>query len=124
MNPMWSDRTAETGCQLHSVVLDVERQPARRRCIEQIAVGPWSYLAKRGRVTIRLNVVEYRILKLLASRPYHVFSARRIADAVSTPSRRVSADSLRLHVASLRSQLGFFSDYIQRVPHMGYRFKA
>ena len=102
----------------------MERQPARRRCIEQIAVGPWSYLAKRGRGTIRLNVVEYRILRLLASRPNHVFSACRIADAVSTTRRPVTADSLRPYVASLRSQRGFFSDYIQSVPHMGYRFKA
>jgi len=122
---MWNERTAETACQpLVSVVLDVERQPARRRCIEQIAVGPWSYLAKRGRGTIRLNVIEYRILRLLASRPNYVFTPGRIADAVSTTRRHVSADSLRLHVASLRSQLGFFSNYIQTVPHMGYRFKA
>lgn len=122
---MWNERTAETACPAQiSVVLDGERQPARRRCVEQIDVGPWSYLAKRGRGTIRLSYVEYRILKLLASRPNHVFSPCRIADAVSTTGRPVTAESLRLYVASLRSQLGFFSDFIQTVPYWGYRFKA
>ena len=122
---MWDQRTAETAGQaLESVVLDAERQPTRHRRIEPSVVSPWSGLAKRGRGAIRLSFVEYRILKLLASRPNQVFSACRIADAVSTTICPVTAQSLRLYVASLRSQLGFFSDYIQTVPYMGYRFKA
>jgi len=122
---MWNERTAETACPAQiSVVLDGERQPARRRCVEQTVVGPWSYFAKRGRGTIRLSFVEYRILKLLASRPNQVFSPYRVAAAVSTTLRPVTAESLQHYVASLRSQLGFFSDFIQAVPYLGYRFKA
>jgi DNA-binding winged helix-turn-helix (wHTH) protein len=28
------------------------------------------------------------------------------------------------HITALRDQLGFFRDYVQTVPYMGYRFKA
>ena len=120
---MCEARTAEAASQAPvSVVL--EREPARRRCIERDVVNPWSYLARRGLGVIRLSLVEYRILRLLASQPNHVFTPKRIADAVSTARRPVSAESLRRYVVSLRSQLGFFSDYIQTVPYMGYRFKA
>ena len=122
---MWNERTSETACQaLGSVVLDAGHRQSRRRCLEQIVVSPWSYPAKRGRGTIRLDVVEYRILRLLASRPNSVFTPRQIAVAISTHNHSVTAETLSSYVASLRHQLGFFSDYIQAVPYMGYRFKA
>jgi len=77
-----------------------------------------------GRETISLNQVEYRILELLASKPYHAFTPRRIVEAVTTPTHPVTEETLRDHIASLRDRLGFFSDYIQSVPYIGYRFKA
>jgi DNA-binding response OmpR family regulator len=77
-----------------------------------------------GREPISLNQVEYRILELLASKPYHAFTPRRIVEAVTTPSHPVTEETLRDHIASLRDKLGFFSDYIQSVPYIGYRFKA
>jgi len=108
------------------LVQDVERPSWRRRRAVQSGpvVDPWSYLAKRGRGTIRLTPIEYRILKLLASRPNQVFTPSRIAEAVSSGSQSVTPETLYRYVTSLRSQLGFFSDYIQTVPYMGYRFKA
>ena len=98
--------------------------PLRRPVNLDEVVGPWSYLAKRGLGTIRLNSTECRILQFLATRPYHAFSRRRIAAAVSTERNPVTPDSLAGHVASLRQQLGFFGNYIQSVPYIGYRFKA
>jgi Response regulators consisting of a CheY-like receiver domain and a winged-helix DNA-binding domain len=108
------------------LVQDAQRPACRRRrAVEsELVVDPWSYPAKRGRGTIRLAPIEYRILKLLASRPNQVFTPRRIAEAVSSASQSVTPETLYRYVTSLRSQLGFFSDYIQTVPYMGYRFKA
>jgi DNA-binding response OmpR family regulator len=125
---MRNDQITCAACQVFVLpATDSERPSSRRRygMDPNLAVdGPWSYRAKRGRGTVRLNLVEYRILELLASRPNQVFSPCQIADAVSTTSRPVTAESLRGHVASLRRQLGFFNDYVQAVPFMGYRFKA
>ena len=52
------------------------------------------------------------------------FTRRQIAEAVSTHFRPLSEASLDDYVASLRDQLGVFHDYVQAVPHVGYRFKA
>ena len=72
---------------------------------------------------MRLTLVEYRILKFLADRPNQALTHRRIAQAVSTDRHRVTEESLGDLVRSLRGQLGFYSDYIQAVPYIGYRFK-
>jgi two-component system phosphate regulon response regulator PhoB len=71
-----------------------------------------------------LGEVEFRILVLLASKPYYPFSKQAIADAVTTERQPVSEETLDQHIAALRDQLGFFRDYVQTVPYMGYRFKA
>jgi DNA-binding response OmpR family regulator len=63
-------------------------------------------------------------LLFLASKPYHAFTRRNIADAVSTDQNPVVEDSVDQHIASLLDQLGAFHDYVQSVPYIGYRFKA
>jgi DNA-binding response OmpR family regulator len=68
--------------------------------------------------------MEFRILLFLASRPYHAFSRRSIADAVSAEQDPVEEESIGRHIASLLDQLGVFHDYVQSVPYIGYRFKA
>jgi len=104
----------------------VERRARRRRRFEsdQETVGPWSYAAKRGRGTLRLALIEYRILSFLAARPNQALTRERIASAVSTARHRVTAESLGRYIHSLRGQLGFYSDYIQSVPYIGYRFRG
>ena len=82
------------------------------------------YRIKLGRETVWLPPVEYSILRLLAAQPYRPLSKARIAAAVSSDHCRVTASSLATHIKLLRERLGFFRDYIQRVPYMGYRFKA
>lgn len=83
-----------------------------------------SHRMRRGLEPIQLNNVEFRILKFLASKPYHAFTPRRIVEAVSTDAHPVTEATLRSHILSLRSKLGFFADYVQTVPYIGYRFKA
>jgi DNA-binding response OmpR family regulator len=124
---MYVDQRTTTASQaLVALLPSAERPAAQRRFVDQgvTIVSPWSYLAKRGRGTIRLTLIEFRILELLASHPNQVFTPADIAAAVTTDHHPVTAETLCGYVASLRSQLGFFSDYIQTVPYLGYRFKA
>jgi DNA-binding response OmpR family regulator len=102
----------------------VEQRAKRRRrfATEQEIVNPWSYAAKRGQGTLRLSLVEYRILRFLSARPNQALTRERIATAVSTPRHRVTVETLARYVQSLRGQLGFYSDFIQSVPYIGYRF--
>ena len=86
--------------------------------------APTSYRLALGQETIHLGIVEFRILLFLAGRPYHAFTRRNIADAVSSQQHPVTEDTVDRHVASLLDQLGVFHDYVQSVPYIGYRFKA
>jgi DNA-binding response OmpR family regulator len=83
-----------------------------------------SYRLALGREPIQLGLVEFRILLFLASRPYHAFTRRAIAEAVTSADNPVMEESVDRHVASLLDQLGAFHDYVHAVPYIGYRFKA
>src|SRR6478609_1892698 len=80
------------------------------------------YRLALGREPIELGIVEFRILLFLASRPYHAFTRRSIADAVSSEDHPVLEETVDRYVASLLDQLGVFHDYVQAVPYIGYRF--
>src|SRR5262245_10178901 len=123
---MSGEREPETCYVVMEDARQADRRVRRRRRFEAVdeVVHPWSYQAKRGRGTLRLSVVEYRILRFLAASPNRAFTPRRIAEAVSTKAHSVTIETLPSHIHALRGQLGFFSDYIQSVPHIGYRFKA
>ena len=106
-------------------VSDFVREAKRRSGrVEEQAAPPPFYRVALGLEAIQLGDVEFRILTLLASCPYLPFSHEAIAKGVSTDRRPVTAESVDLFIASLREQLGFFRDYVQTVPFMGYRFKA
>lgn len=101
------------------------REAARRQGqVEERQPPPPFYRIALGLEPLQLGEVEFRILMLLASQPYRPFSPQFIAASVSTESLPVSEATLDQHIASLREQLGFFRDYVQTVPYMGYRFKA
>jgi DNA-binding response OmpR family regulator len=123
---MRDERSLETCYVVIEEVYRARRQARRRRRFESDGqiVDPWSYQAKMGRGTLRLPTVEYRILQFLASRPNQAFTRQRIAAAASTSRHLVTAETLGRYIHSLRAHLGFFSDYIQPVPYIGYRFKA
>src|SRR4051794_15219300 len=53
--------------------------PVKEQQAEHVA----SYRLALGNETIQLGIVEFRILLFLAGRPYHAFTRRNIADAVS-----------------------------------------
>jgi DNA-binding response OmpR family regulator len=121
-----NDGLCETCCPAVLDASQIRQRPVQlgRPVIAEDAASPWSYEVKTGRKPIRLGRVEYRILKFLSSKPYRAFTPRRIAQAVGTAAHPVAEDALARHIASLRNELGFFSDYVQSVPHIGYRFKA
>jgi DNA-binding response OmpR family regulator len=97
-----------------------QRWPVREDQSEPFA----SYHLALDEEPIQLGIVEFRILLFLASRPYHAFTRRSIAEAVSSEQNPVVKDTVDAHVASLLDQLGTFHDYVQSVPYIGYRFKA
>jgi len=122
---MRKDFESDSGYVLIEDTQSTQRRARRLRFHDESEiVDPWSYLAKRGLGTLRLSMVEFRIFEFLSRRPNQAFTRSRIAQAVSTGAQRVTAESLTRYIASLRGNLGFYSDYIQAVPYIGYRFKG
>ena len=83
-----------------------------------------AYLIKLGRKPIWLDTVEFRIFVYLAEKPYKAYSREQLARAVHRDDDPVTPDSIDGWIESLRRQLGFFADYVQTVPYVGFRFKA
>ncbi len=98
-----------------------ERQRHRRK--DRRVTPRAGYLIELSGEPISLDLVEYRLLQFLSSHPYKAFTRRRIASAITSEDFLVTEETLDRHVMSLRDKLGLFSDYVQTVPYIGYRFK-
>jgi len=103
---------------------DVDDASRERRVDEVLIRPPASYRQAFGNEPIRVGIVEFRIMLLLASRPYYAFTRRQISDAIGGEGHPLSEESVDAYVATLRRQLGVFHDFVQSVPYVGYRFKA
>jgi DNA-binding response OmpR family regulator len=98
-------------------------QRRREQQARQQATPRPGYLVELSGQAITLDFIEYRVLQFLAERPYKAFTRRQIVAAVNSTVHPVTEETLDRHIMSLREKLGLFSDYIQSVPYIGYRFK-
>ena len=103
------------------IVGDEERR--RQRMVDEVTVKRGEYLFRLGRQPVHLSLIEFRIIQFLSKKPYRAFSRADIVANVTSDAFPVTDDSLDEHVRTLRDKLGLFSDYIQTVPYIGYRFK-
>ena len=72
-----------------------------------------------------LTPVEFRLLRLLMSRPGHVFSRARLLDQLHQDLRDVSDRAIDTHIKNLRRKVQAVdpaSDCIASVYGVGYRF--
>ena len=105
------------------LTFELERQLEKEKQVDEVTVDAPQFWYRLGREPIPLSVVEFRIIRFLSSKPYKAFTRDRIVKAVHTEQSPVTDSTLDQHVRSLRDKLGLFSDYIQTVPYIGYRFK-
>ena len=105
------------------ISFELEREEHRPKQVEEVSVEVQNFWFRLGREPIPLSLVEFRIIRFLASKPYKAFRREQIVNAVSSNQLPVTDDSLDEHIRTLRDKLGLFSDYIQTVPYIGFRFK-
>ncbi len=103
--------------------LEREQDERRRREVEDAPQHVSRYLFRIGREPVSLDLVEYRIVQFLSRKPYKAFKREQIIQAVTSDEAPLNESNLDQYVRSLRSKLGLFSDYIQTVPYIGFRFK-
>lgn len=95
-----------------------------RSCETVFVRPPTSYRQAFGDKPIQLGIVEFRILLFLAGRPYHAYTRRQIVDALAANALQVDEAAIDKHITQLRDQLGVLGDFVQTVPHVGFRYKA
>lgn len=76
-----------------------------------------------GDEKLALTLSEFRILKLLSSRPGWVFSRYQIVDAIHDGKSAVIDRTVDVLIAGLRRKLGDRSDLIETVRGIGYRLQ-
>ena len=103
--------------------IELEEERRRQRMVEEVSIRRDSYLFRLGRQPVHLSFVEFRIIQFLSQKPYRAYSRAEIVSEVSTDAAPVTDETLDEHIRTLRGKLGIFSDYIQTVPYIGYRFK-
>ena len=75
---------------------------------------------------IRALIDEYGVARVThMSEALHVVKPSVTAAVTKLAAEGlVTEQTLDQHVQTLRQKLGLFSDYVQSVPYVGYRFKA
>ncbi len=73
--------------------------------------------------TIELTSTEFRVLKLLASRPGWVLTRQQILDGVHGDNYAITDRAVDVQVVGLRRKLGEAGNLIETVRGVGYRFK-
>ena len=74
-----------------------------------------------------LTPVEFRLLRLLMSRPGHVFSRARLLDQLHQDLRDVSDRAIDSHIKNLRRKLdaaGAVGHSVASVDGVGFRFEV
>lgn len=72
---------------------------------------------------LKLTYTEFKVLYFLASKPGWVYSRSEIVSAVHGDDYPVTDRAMDVLVVGLRKKLGDFSDYIETVRGVGYRFR-
>ena len=121
---MSRDETDRAGYFAREELQFLYEDPVRQQKKQDQVTPRAGYLVELSGEAIPLEPLEYRILIFLAATPYRAYSRRQIVDAVWSSDEPVTEETLDQHIRSLRDKLGLFSDYVQSVPYVGYRFKA
>ena len=72
---------------------------------------------------IELSSTEFRVLRLLASRPGWVFTRQQILDGIHGKNYAITDRAIDVQIVGLRRRLGKAGQYIETVRGVGYRFK-
>ena len=72
--------------------------------------------------TVPLTAKEFKILTVLAQNERQVYSRQNLVKHVWGDSIHIQERTVDSHIFGLRKKLGLYGDYIECIPHAGYRF--
>lgn len=92
--------------------------------IKDLEINVSSYTAKIGKQKLVLPRKEFETLVYLIRNRGRVLSRESILNAVWGENIHVVDRTIDVHIRKIREKLGAYSDYVETVPGVGYRFKA
>lgn len=91
--------------------------------IDGMHLDPRKFTASIDGRPLGLTAGEYRLLHFLASHRGWVFTRYQIVDAIRGEGYVVTERAIDVQIAGLRKKLGDYSNYIETVRGVGYRFR-
>ena len=103
----------------HSAKSDIKGKIA----VHRLVIDPSRFQATLADRPLNLTKDEFYLLCFLARHPGWVFTRYQIVNGIKGENYVVSERTIDVRIAGLRKKLGIFSDYIETVRGVGYRFK-
>lgn len=91
--------------------------------VHELVADPSRFHATLADRPLNLTKDEFYLLCFLARHPGWVFTRYQIVDGIKGENYVVTERAVDVRIAGLRKKLGRFSDYIETVRGVGYRFK-
>lgn len=91
--------------------------------IKDLIVDPDRHEVRISDTPIEMTFTEFSLLHYLAGRPGRVMTRDQIIDAVRGEDYAVTDRAVDVQIVGLRKKLGKYSEYIQTVRGVGYRFR-
>lgn len=92
--------------------------------IENLTINQGKREVKVDEKSIKLTNNEFQALYLLANKPGWVFSRHQIIDEISGSDHDVTDRAIDVLIVGLRKKLEPYSNYIETVHGVGYKFKG
>jgi len=91
--------------------------------VHELVIDPSRFQASLADRPLSLTKDEFHLLRFLARHPGWVFTRYQIVSGIKGANYVVSERTIDVRIVGLRKKLGEFSDYIETVRGVGYRFK-
>ena len=90
---------------------------------QEIVIDRKRHQAKAGAAALELTRSEFRLLESLVRQPGRAFSRSELIDAALGEDVLVLERTIDVHIRALRRKLGDFSELVETVRGVGYRFR-
>jgi two-component system phosphate regulon response regulator PhoB len=109
----------------HAATSGEEREETIREQIEihDLRIHPGRHQVLLGGEPVPLTATEFRVLRLLASKPGWVFTRQQILDGVHGSNYAITDRAVDVQIVGLRKKLGTAGEYIETVRGVGYRLR-
>ena len=104
-------------------VIDDEKNENKIIIRNNLKIDVGNYAAFLGGKNMELTYSEYKLIKLLASKPGKVFTRDDIICAINGNNCIVTERAIDVQIVGLRKKLGDYRDFIETIRSVGYRFK-